>query len=127
MPRAAKTTPRRSVCPVASTLDLVGDRWTLVVLRDLFLGKHYFDELLASDEAIATNILSARLKHLQALQMVSVSVDRDNRRRKRYALTERGKSFAPVLIALARWGLANIKGTKPNPTVKDVLIPRASR
>lgn len=124
MPRAPKTTPRRSVCPVASTLDLVGDRWTLVVLRDLFLGKHYFDELLASDEAIATNILAARLKHLQALQMISVSVDADNRRRKRYALTERGKSFAPVLIALARWGLANIKGTKPNPAVKDVLIPR---
>lgn len=109
--------PVRSTCPVACTLDLVGDRWTLLVLRDLMLGKQHFDELLASREGIATNVLSERLKRLSALGMVEVSIDPTNRRRKRYTLTERGKSFWPVLAALARWGLANLDGTRAEPEV----------
>ena len=111
----------RSSCPVACTLDLVGDRWTLLVLRDLLLGKQYFDELLAAPEGIATNVLAERLKRLRELDMVETEVDPENRRRKRYVLTARGRSFAPVLAALARWGLEHIEGTKPSPEVRAAL------
>lgn len=103
---------RRSSCPIACTLDLVGDRWTLLVLRDLFLGKHHYEEFLESPERIATNILAERLKRLQSLEMVSATVCASNRRRKRYELTPRGRSFAPVLSSLVRWGLEHIEGTQ---------------
>ncbi len=62
---------RRSNCPVACTLDLVGDRWTLLVVRDLIWGKTRFDEFLASPEGIATNILSSRLRLLEDLGYVT--------------------------------------------------------
>jgi DNA-binding HxlR family transcriptional regulator len=101
----------RSNCPIACALDLVGDRWTLLVLRDLFAGKQHFDELLESDEHIATNVLTERLKRLQGAGMISAEVCEDNRRRKRYALTPLGRSFAPVLGALAAWGLEHIPET----------------
>lgn len=109
---------RRSSCPMACTLDLVGDRWTLLVLRDLFLGKQHFDELLQSDERIATNVLTERLQRLQRAGMIHSQVCSDNRRRKRYALTELGRSFAPVLVSLATWGLKHIEGTVPSPEVR---------
>lgn len=111
----------RSTCPLACTLDLVGDRWTLLVLRDLFEGKQYFDELLASEEHIATNVLSERLQRLLHAAMIEVEVCPENRRRKRYALTERGRSFAPVLAAIGSWGLSHLPGTRSNPNVRVAL------
>lgn len=99
----------------------MGDRWTLLVLRDLFGGKRYFDELLASEEKIATNVLTERLQRLLQAGMIDVEVCADNRRRKRYSLTERGRSFAPVLAAIGAWGLANIKGTRSWPEVRQAL------
>jgi len=120
----------RSTCPVACTLDLVGDRWTLLVLRDLFGGKQYFDELLASDEHIASNVLSERLHRLLAADMIAVEVCAENRRRKRYSLTERGRSFAPVLAAIGAWGLKHIKGTRSWPEIRSALereIKQSSR
>lgn len=113
---------------MACTLDLVGDRWTLLVLRDLFAGKQHFDELLESDERIATNVLTERLQRLQRTGMIRCEVCRDNRRRKRYELTELGRSFAPVLVSLASWGLKHIEGTVPSPAVRAAfereLVPR---
>lgn len=103
----------RSNCPVACTLDLIGDRWTLLVLRDLFFGARYFDDFQRSDEGIATNILGDRLKKLERDGFVSRTRDDDDARRFRYALTERGKSLKPVLIAIARWGAEQIEGTVP--------------
>ena len=76
----------RSECPVASAMDLFGDKWTLVVLRTIFAGRHRFGELLEAPERIATNILSDRLERLEA-----------------YHLTERGADLLPVLQALAAW------------------------
>jgi DNA-binding HxlR family transcriptional regulator len=102
---------RRSSCPVASTLDLVGDRWTLLVLRDLFGGKRRFDEFLGSPEAIATNILSERLARLERERLVVRARDPDDGRRILYELTARGRSLQPVLVALRDWGLVNIEGT----------------
>ena len=117
----------RSTCPVAAALDLMGDRWTLLVLRDLLLGMHYYDELLEAPEGIATNILAERLRRLQEADMVVASSDPDNRRRKRYELTERGQSFAPVLLSLAKWGLEHIDGTKPDPRVVAYFESRKRR
>ena len=115
------TEPRRSSCPLACTLDLVGDRWTLLVLRDLFAGKQHFDELLQSDEHIATNVLTERLKRLSATGMIRMEVCADNRRRKRYELTALGRSFAPVLAAMGSWGLAHIPGTERDPLASAAL------
>ena len=105
--------PWRSNCPIACTLDLVGDRWTLLVLRDLFFGARYFDDFQKSDEGIATNILGDRLKKLEREGFLSRTRDGDDARRFRYELTARGKSLKPVLIAVARWGVEQIEGTVP--------------
>jgi DNA-binding HxlR family transcriptional regulator len=112
---------RRSDCPVACALELVGDRWTLLVLRDLFVGKQHFDELLDSDEHIATNVLSERLQRLLSAGLISVHVCAENKRRKRYELTELGRSFAPVLAAVASWGLRHIDGTVGSSRVRAAL------
>jgi DNA-binding HxlR family transcriptional regulator len=120
-------TESRSTCPVAGTLDLVGDRWTLLVLRDVMMGKHHYDELLQSSEGIATNILAERLKRLQALGMLTMTVDETNRRRKRYELTDLGRSFGPVLTSIALWGLEHIEGTKPSPEVRAALEAEVAR
>lgn len=106
-----ETAARRSDCPVASTLDLVGDRWTLLVLRDLFGGKRRFDEFVSSPEAIATNVLSERLARLERERLVVRQRDTEDGRRVIYQLTARGKSLQPVITALRDWGLAHIEGT----------------
>jgi DNA-binding HxlR family transcriptional regulator len=113
--------PCRSTCPVACALDLIGDRWTMLVVRDLFLGKQCFDEFLASAEGIATNILAGRLKLLHQQGLISKTADEEDRRRFHYELTPTGKSLRDVLIPLARWGLANLPGTKPLPAAADAL------
>lgn len=102
---------RRSPCPIACVLDLLGDKWTLLVIRDLFLGKRHFDEFLASPEGIATNILSARLATLTRQKLVRRTVDEKDRRRAAYELTERGRSLSKLLLAAKEWGLAHISGT----------------
>jgi DNA-binding HxlR family transcriptional regulator len=95
----------RSECPVACTLDVIGDRWTLLVIRDLFLGKRHFDEFLASREGIATNILTARLARLSKMKLVRRVKSEDDRRRCAYELTEVGLTLKPLLKEAARWGL----------------------
>lgn len=103
---------RRSACPVGCALDVFGDRWTLLVVRDLASGKRYFSELLRSPERIATNILADRLGRLVALGLVERFTPRDHADREGYRLSARGKSLRPVLKAIARWGLANAEGTR---------------
>jgi DNA-binding HxlR family transcriptional regulator len=95
----------RSECPVACTLDVIGDRWTLLVIRDLFLGKRHFDEFLGSGEGIATNILTARLARLSRMKLVRRVKSQDDRRRFAYELTEVGLTLKPLLKEAARWGL----------------------
>jgi len=101
---------RRSVCPVACTLDLIGDRWTLLVVRDLHCGKSHFREFIASPERIATNVLADRLARLVSnglVERVASPVGRDA-----YRLTKKGGSLVPLLQQVADWGLANIRGTE---------------
>lgn len=110
------TPERRSHCPIACTLDLIGDRWTLLIIRDmLFFRKQRFEEFLESPEGISTNILTSRLKSLEQLGLVEKQPYSNHSRRMNYQLTEQGQSLRPVLKAMTKWGLENIPETKiPN-------------
>lgn len=94
----------RSGCPIDYALDVFGDRWTLLVIRDLlFDGKCHFREMIGSPEGIASNILAARLKKLEAQGLVSRQRDRANRKQIVYELTDKGLDLAPMLIEMVRW------------------------
>ena len=102
---------KRSLCPVASALDIVGDKWTLLVVRDLLLGKATYSELQKSPEKIPTNILADRLKRLE--QAGIVRRERYQQRPPRYAyrLTDKGKDLGRILVAMVEWGNRHIPGT----------------
>ena len=106
------TTERHSPCPVASSLDIVGDRWTLLVVRDLFLGRNRFRDFAASPEGIPTNILSDRLKRLLHHEIVEQIPAHDGTKRFAYTLTRKGKALGPLLEAMRDWGLKWDKETK---------------
>ncbi len=96
---------RRSRCPIAVSLDLLGDRWTLLVLRDMvFRGHRYFQEFAASAEGIATNTLSDRLARLQKAGVIRKEREPEDGRRYRYVLTEEGLASIPLLVDLIVWG-----------------------
>ena len=103
---------RRSPCPIAGTLDLVGDKWSLLVVRDLLHGKSTYGELLGSPEGIPTNILADRLRRLEEAGIIVSSVYQDHPVRYAYGLSEKGKDLGNVLIALVRWGKTHIPGTQ---------------
>lgn len=96
----------RSGCPINLAIEVLGDRWSLVVLRDVMFGdRHYFRELLAgSQEGIASNILADRLRRLVANGLLSRSADKTHRQKIRYSLTEAGVQLVPVMAALGSWG-----------------------
>jgi DNA-binding HxlR family transcriptional regulator len=101
----------RSTCPIAGVLDIAGDKWTLLVVRDLLLsGKHRYGELQASPEAIPTNILADRLKRLEAAGLVTKKFYQDNPPRAEYFLTRKGADLGPVLQAMGQWGQKHIPG-----------------
>jgi len=103
---------RRSPCPVACTLDIVGDRWTLLVIRDLMLGRSRFKDFGASPEGIPTNILSERLERLLKSGIVEQIPAGEGAKRFAYQLTAKGKALGPVLVAMRDWGLKWEKGTR---------------
>ena len=97
---------RRSHCPIAYSLDILGDKWTLLVIRDMVLAhKRHFREFLDSAEGIASNILTDRLKRLEEAGIVSRRPDPENARQVIYELTEKGQDLIPALLELGRWGL----------------------
>jgi DNA-binding HxlR family transcriptional regulator len=102
---------KRSICPVACTLDILGDKWTLLVVRDLIMGKKTYSEFQQSPEAIPTNILAERLKRLQAQDVVTKRQYQDKPVRYEYHLTEKGKALRSVLRAMVKWGNTYIEGT----------------
>lgn len=104
--------PRRSPCPVSCTLEILGDRWTLLVVRDLLLGRTRFKDFTASPEGIPTNILSDRLARLQLHGIAEQIPAADGTKRLAYQLTEKGKALRPALKALRDWGLQWEKGTE---------------
>ncbi|HZP92051.1 MAG TPA: helix-turn-helix domain-containing protein [Burkholderiales bacterium] len=102
----------RSPCPIANMLDLVGDKWSLLVVRDLLHGKSTFGELLDSPERIPTNILADRLKRLEQAGVIARSAYQERPVRYAYALTQRGKALGDILLAFVRWGKKHIPGTR---------------
>lgn len=94
----------RSNCPINFILETFGDKWTLLVIRDLmFHGKRYYGEFLDSDERISTNILADRLHRLERDGVISKESDPDNRSRAIYRLTQKGKDLLPVMLEITAW------------------------
>jgi DNA-binding HxlR family transcriptional regulator len=102
--REARTYASQEFCPVARTLDVVGERWTMLVLRELSWGRKRFSELLEALAGISTNLLSDRLKRLEENGMVERVFYSDHPPRAQYKLTSKGKAFVPVLIAMRKYG-----------------------
>jgi DNA-binding HxlR family transcriptional regulator len=103
---------RRSPCPLACSLDIIGDRWTLLVIRDLMFGRSRFKDFSASPEGIPTNILSDRLERLVRHKLAERLPAADGTKRLAYHLTAKGNALRPVLEALRDWGLAWEPGTQ---------------
>lgn len=101
----------RSGCPIASTLDLVGDRWTLVIVRDMVNGKARFAEFLASPERITTNVLTDRLGRMEQAGLTEKAPYQTRPTRFEYTLTQKGQALIPVLQEFCRWGNAFIPDT----------------
>jgi DNA-binding HxlR family transcriptional regulator len=91
-------------CPIAMTLDIIGERWTIIIIRDLYFGRSRFNELLEASPGMSTKILSERLKLLEAHGLVERRVYSQHPLRAEYALTERGMTLEPVLNAIGEWG-----------------------
>ncbi len=108
---------KRSGCPITNSLDILGDKWTLLVIRDLVLGKRRYQEFMASSERIASNILADRLKQLEASGLVTRQAYQQSPARYEYVLTEKGEGLKPVLRALVVWGKAYFSITKVTPTI----------
>lgn len=102
----------RSPCAVACTLDLVGDKWSLLVVRDLFRGSATYGQLQDSFEGIPTNILADRLKKLEEAGIIAKSAYQEHPVRYSYELTKKGKALGDVLLAIVRWGREYIPGTQ---------------
>lgn len=96
--------PRRSHCPISNVLDFVGDKWSLLILRDLiFYGKKSYSELQNSDEKMATNILSSRLEQLEKDGLITKSTDVNDKRKKLYLASAKGKDMLPIMLEMILW------------------------
>lgn len=111
-PHGKNTRLRRSPCPVSCALDILGDRWTLLVIRDLLLGRTRFKDFTASPENIPTNILSDRLSRLLEHEIVAQIPAQESPGRLAYKLTKKGKALKPLLVTLKEWGLKWEDGTR---------------
>jgi DNA-binding HxlR family transcriptional regulator len=106
---------KRSACPVACALDLAGDKWTLLVVRDLLRGRHTYGALADSPEGIPTNLLADRLRRMEEAGLIKAVPYQQRPVRYAYALTEKGQGLGDVLAALANWGKRYVRGTRIPP------------
>lgn len=102
----------RSPCAVARTLDIIGDRWSLLIIRDLLKKKRRYNDFLRSKEGITTSVLADRLKRFEKYGIIEKSAYRNNPPRYEYMLTEKGRALGPVIRSIVQWGLAHIDGSK---------------
>lgn len=94
----------RSTCPIGSVLDILGDKWSLLIIRDLaFMGKATFGDFASSEEKISTNILADRLSWLELWGMISKNPDPTNKKKFLYKLTEKGVDLLPILLEMILW------------------------
>ncbi len=92
-------------CPIARTLDIIGDRWTMLIVRDLFMGERRFNQFLASSPGIPPKLLAGRLKKLEEHGLVQRVIYSQHPLRAEYRLTDQGRSLYPVIEEIVRWGL----------------------
>lgn len=111
---------RRSPCPIAYALDLFGDRWTLLVLRDMILsGRRRYGEFLTSPEGIATSTLADRLERLERAGLATKERDPEDAKRNLYTLTDKGLDVLPVLLELILWGGTHDPKTPLSPVLRE--------
>ncbi len=111
----------RSNCPLTSALDIIGDKWSLIIIRDLFLGKKTFTEFVNSKEKIATNILSNRLELLTSYDIVNVTKLPNDQKAKIYYLTDSGIDLYPIIYEMMYWSRRNLK-KEFGPIGKKILL-----
>ena len=100
-----KVLKQRSTCPISTSLDVLGDKWTLLILRDIvFAGKSTYGQFLQAAEKMATNILADRLAVLEAHGLLTKAVAADKKSKFTYRLTEKGVDVVPILVELVLWG-----------------------
>ena len=109
----ARTQPYAQACPIARTLDIIGDRWTLLIIRDLFLGRTRFNEFRQSTPRISPRLLSERLKRLEEQGLVERELLAGYPPRAEYRLTAKGRSLFPVLFAIGSWGFEHLFADEP--------------
>jgi DNA-binding HxlR family transcriptional regulator len=114
---SSKTPQRRSTCPINASLEILGDRWSLLIVRDLvFAGLRTYKDFASSEEGIATNILADRLASLQASGLITSERDPEDGRKLVYRLTAKGFDLAPALLELGRWAVKHEPGVRrPEP------------
>ena len=123
--RRSSTRAHRSGCPISIALDLVGDPWTLLIVRDLmFKGGKTFNDFLGGGEGIATNVLTDRLSRLELNGFVDKQRDRDDARRFIYRLSEKGIALAPLLVEIVLWAAAHVDSDAPPEVVKAMRADR---
>ena len=106
----------RSHCPINFSQETFGDKWSLLIIRDLmFMGKRYYGEFLDSDEKISTNILADRLEKLETAGIITKTTDKDNQSKKIYALTPKGIDLMPMLFEMISWGARYDKKSEAPP------------
>ncbi|PIY08734.1 MAG: transcriptional regulator [Flexibacter sp. CG_4_10_14_3_um_filter_32_15] len=100
----------RSSCPLVSALDVIGDKWSLIIVRDMLLGgKKTFKEFSASQEGIATNLLSSRLKMLECFDLISKRKLPKNKKENIYLLTEKGLDLTPIITDIILWSDKHVR------------------
>jgi DNA-binding HxlR family transcriptional regulator len=106
--------PIRSGCPINLTLEALGDRWSLIVIRDIMFGnrRHYRDLLNHSEEGIASNILADRLKKLTEAGLLSTRPDPTHKQKQIYSLTEASIQLVPLLAQMGAWGRRHMPASK---------------
>jgi DNA-binding HxlR family transcriptional regulator len=115
----------RSGCPIATSLDIFGDRWTLVIIRDLATGKARFGDLQKSPERIPTNVLTDRLLRLEEYGLIAKAAYQEHPLRYAYRLTRKGAELLPVLQAICRWANIHMPETWRTPEKFLALNPEA--
>ncbi|MGH9743826.1 MAG: winged helix-turn-helix transcriptional regulator [Candidatus Acidiferrum sp.] len=104
MARKKAALKRRSGCPLNASVEMLGDHWSLLIIRDMMLrGYRAFNEFLQSDEKIASNILADRLRRLEAYRIIASEKDPSDGRKQIYSLTAKGADLAPVLTEMVLW------------------------
>ena len=113
----------RSNCPINFVLETFGDKWTLLIVRDLmFKGKRTYNEFLQSDEKISTNILADRLRKLEEHEIVTKVVAPDNRSKSIYSLTAKGKDILPVMLEITAWSAKHDTATNTPDAFMDAFV-----